>query len=146
MCTLVCVCMCAAQRDAWLPIDVIIFHFQALISAWVAEVFLLFCLCFFCVCAAVHAHAHMEECMVRGGMFLCAIVCGCELHKMSVSLKVAHTFLCFLLSWKVRKISFPTQISATKTLRHMKCHCWGNQFKSVAQIQSFISFLSKVLN
>lgn len=38
-CAPTCVCVCATQRDARLPIDVIIFSFQALISAWLLRYF-----------------------------------------------------------------------------------------------------------
>ncbi len=63
----------------------------------------------FCVCVAVRVHAHVDEFIEQAGMFLCALMCGCELHKISVSQKVAHSFSCFQVSWKVRKISFPTK-------------------------------------
>lgn len=141
-CVHTCMRVCVAQRDAWLPIDVIIFHLHALISAWVRRYFLLFCLCYFVCVSGCACAMHMWMSV----WYIYAFVCGCVLHKTFVSQKVPDSFSCFLVSWKVRKIWFPTKIPATKKLRRIKCQCQGNRFKSLAQIQSFISFRSKLLN
>lgn len=53
MCIPVCISVCVAQRDAWLPIDVIIFHLQALISASMQRYFYYSVCLIFCVCVSV---------------------------------------------------------------------------------------------
>lgn len=74
VCSLVCISMCTAWRVSWLPTDVIIFHLQALISAWVPRHFLLFCLCYFVractrwwVCGAGRGSVHPCVCVLMCG-------------------------------------------------------------------------------
>lgn len=129
MCILVCISVCVTERDAWLPIDVIIFHLQALISAWVQRYFYYSVCYILCVCLCMHMHMWMSVWYGEGGrereacMYLCAFVCGRVLHKIFSSLKKFQTLSrSFLVSWGVRKISFPTKIPAAKKRRRIKCH------------------------
>lgn len=78
-CAFLCVYVCVAQTDAWLPIDVIIFHLQAL-TAWVQIYIFIILSVLFCVCLCMHMHTCcVWMCVVEGGreegVFLCACVC-----------------------------------------------------------------------
>ena len=93
VCVRVCACAHVTQRDARLPIDVIIFCFQALISAWLLRYFLLFCQCFEEERERKRERERGEE------VYVCVCLCvgGCFTKWLS---KVPDTFQCFLASWK----------------------------------------------
>lgn len=83
MCTLVCISVCVAKGDAWFPIDVIIFHSQAVISARVQRYFY-YSVCV-TLCVSVHAHEHANGCVLNGGRerdVCVGVLClSFELHK-----------------------------------------------------------------
>lgn len=109
MCIHVCVWMWmrVTQRDARLPIDVIIFSFQALIAAWLLRYF------YYSVCVLREREWKRERERRReerwGGLCLvCAYVwVGVS---QSGSQKVPDTFQCFLAGCKtIPKVSFPAK-------------------------------------
>lgn len=83
MCILLCTSVCVSQRDVWLPIDVIIFHLQALISAWVLRYFYYSVCVILCVC--VHKYTWMSVWYGEKQRHACIRLWVCELHKIFAS-------------------------------------------------------------
>lgn len=90
-----CVYICVCYRERCLTPNRC--HYFPLASSHLsmsAEVFLLFCLLYI-VCVSVHAHAHVDECVVRGGrererhacicVRLCVGVCFIKFFRLSKS-------------------------------------------------------------
>lgn len=124
-CAVLCVCVCCTE-GCLTPNRCHYFPLSSSLLSMSAEVFLLFCLCYFvcvCACGCVCACTHGWECGTeREGrhVLVCAHVwVGAS---QNGSQKVPDTFLCFLVSRKVWKISFPTKTCATKKLWCIKCH------------------------
>lgn len=155
MCILVC--MCVTQRDAWLPIDVIIFHFQALFSAWVPRYFYYSVCVILCVSVCVCAYVHVAVCMCahtwmgvwyRQEGEACVSVHSCVggCFKKWFSKSSRHFPVLSGLPKSVENLISYWNSCDKEAMVHQVSQCRGNRFESLVQMQSFILLNSNLLN
>lgn len=125
------ICVCVTKGGCLIPNRCHYFPLTGCHLSMSTEVFLLFCLCYFvcvCVCLCMRMRTWMGVCYIEEGSEACVYVGGwvcvwvIYFTKMFLSQEVPDSFWCILVSWGVRKSSFPTKISATKKLGCIKCH------------------------